>query len=102
MERGMMGNYHVPCGAGEKLEITSNVYLLRTVFFITVDLLKSKICRILFISLAYLGLFCYITAAKTQVCSLRNCHILGIIKLKNMVKLSNYSKPYLYWRLECS
>jgi len=26
----MMGNYHVPCGAGEKLEITSNAYLLRT------------------------------------------------------------------------
>ncbi|WP_041580247.1 hypothetical protein [Bacillus sp. 1NLA3E] len=24
----MMGNYHVPCGAGEKLEITSKVYLL--------------------------------------------------------------------------
>ena len=30
MERGMMGNYHVPCGAGEKLEITSNAYLLPT------------------------------------------------------------------------
>ena len=30
MERGMMGNYHVPCGVGEKLEITSNVYLLLT------------------------------------------------------------------------
>jgi hypothetical protein len=29
MERGMMGNYHVPCGAGEKLEITSNAYLLQ-------------------------------------------------------------------------
>ena len=26
----MMGNYHVPCGAGEKLEITSNAYLLPT------------------------------------------------------------------------
>ncbi|WP_312475244.1 hypothetical protein [Neobacillus sp.] len=26
----MMGNYHVPCGAGEKLEITSNAYLLQT------------------------------------------------------------------------
>jgi hypothetical protein len=25
----MMGNYHVPCGAGEKLEITSNAYLLQ-------------------------------------------------------------------------
>ena len=31
MERGMMGNYHVPCGAGEKLEITSNAYLLPTI-----------------------------------------------------------------------
>jgi hypothetical protein len=30
MERGMMGNYHVPCGAGEKPEITSNAYLLLT------------------------------------------------------------------------
>ena len=30
MERGMMGNYHVPCGVGEKLEITSNAYLLLT------------------------------------------------------------------------
>jgi hypothetical protein len=30
MERGMMGNYHVPCGAGEKLEITSKAYLLPT------------------------------------------------------------------------
>jgi hypothetical protein len=30
MERGMMGNYHVPCGVGEKLEITSNAYLLPT------------------------------------------------------------------------
>ncbi len=28
MARGMMGNYHVPCWAGEKLEITSNAYLL--------------------------------------------------------------------------
>jgi hypothetical protein len=46
--------------------------------------------------------FCLLTAVKTQVSSLRNCHILGIIKLKNMVKLSNYSKPYLYWRLKCS
>jgi hypothetical protein len=46
--------------------------------------------------------FLFFTAVKTQVSSLRNCHILGIIKLKNMVKLSNYSKPYLYWRLECS
>lgn len=27
----MMGNYHVPCGAGEKLEITSNAYLLPTI-----------------------------------------------------------------------
>jgi hypothetical protein len=26
----MMGNYHVPCGVGEKLEITSNAYLLLT------------------------------------------------------------------------
>ncbi|MBE1556139.1 hypothetical protein [Sporosarcina limicola] len=24
----MLGNWHVPCGAGEKLEITSNAYLL--------------------------------------------------------------------------
>jgi hypothetical protein len=31
MDRGMMGNYHVPCGAGEKLEITSNAYLLPTI-----------------------------------------------------------------------
>jgi hypothetical protein len=31
MERGMMGNYHVPCGAGEKLEITSNAYLLQPI-----------------------------------------------------------------------
>ena len=30
MERGMLGNWHVPCGAGEKLEITSNAYLLPT------------------------------------------------------------------------
>jgi hypothetical protein len=30
MERGVMGNYHAPCGAGEKLEITSNAYLLQT------------------------------------------------------------------------
>jgi hypothetical protein len=30
MERGMKGNFHVPCGAGEKLEITSNAYLLQT------------------------------------------------------------------------
>jgi hypothetical protein len=30
MERGMTGNCHVPCGAGEKLEITSNAYLLLT------------------------------------------------------------------------
>jgi|GEM_PF-3319902 len=29
MERGMIGNYHVPCGAGEKLETTSNAYLLQ-------------------------------------------------------------------------
>jgi hypothetical protein len=28
MERGMRGNFHVPCGAGEKLEIKSNAYLL--------------------------------------------------------------------------
>ena len=27
----MMGNYHVPCGVGEKLEITSNAYLLLTI-----------------------------------------------------------------------
>jgi hypothetical protein len=26
-----MGNYHVPCGAGEKLEITSKVYLLQPI-----------------------------------------------------------------------
>lgn len=31
MERGMLGNWHVPCGVGEKLEITSNAYLLLTV-----------------------------------------------------------------------
>ena len=31
MERGMLGNWHVPCGAGEKLEITSNAYLLPTI-----------------------------------------------------------------------
>ena len=30
MERGMLGNWHVPCGVGEKLEITSNAYLLLT------------------------------------------------------------------------
>lgn len=28
MERGMLGNWHVRCGAGEKPEITSNAYLL--------------------------------------------------------------------------
>ena len=27
----MMGNYHVSCGVGEKLEITSNAYLLLTI-----------------------------------------------------------------------
>jgi len=26
----MLGNWHVPCGAGEKPEITSNAYLLLT------------------------------------------------------------------------
>ena len=26
----MLGNWHAPCGAGEKLEITSNAYLLLT------------------------------------------------------------------------
>lgn len=31
MEREMMGNYHVSCGVGEKLEITSNAYLLLTI-----------------------------------------------------------------------
>jgi len=30
MDRGMLGNWHVPCGAGEKPEITSNAYLLLT------------------------------------------------------------------------
>jgi hypothetical protein len=30
MERRMLGNWHVRCGAGEKPEITSNVYLLLT------------------------------------------------------------------------
>ena len=30
MERGMMGNCHVPCGAGEKLEMISKAYLLPT------------------------------------------------------------------------
>ena len=29
-ERGMTGNYHISCGVGEKLEITSNAYLLLT------------------------------------------------------------------------
>lgn len=48
MERGMMGNYHVPCGAGEKLEITSNAYLLLTflqegevLFFVEVIIVRS-------------------------------------------------------------
>jgi hypothetical protein len=27
----MLGNWHVPCGAGEKPEMTSNAYLLLTV-----------------------------------------------------------------------
>jgi len=30
MERGVLGNRHAPCGAGEKLEMTSNAYLLQT------------------------------------------------------------------------
>jgi len=30
MDRGMLGNWHVPCGAGEKPEIASNAYLLLT------------------------------------------------------------------------
>jgi hypothetical protein len=30
MDRGMLGNWHVPCGAGKKPEITSNAYLLLT------------------------------------------------------------------------
>ncbi|QFG00435.1 hypothetical protein PB01_17405 [Psychrobacillus glaciei] len=30
----MLGNWHVPCGVGEKLEITSNAYLLLTVSLI--------------------------------------------------------------------
>jgi len=30
MEGGMHGNWHVPFGIGEKLEITSNAYLLLT------------------------------------------------------------------------
>ncbi len=30
MKRGMTGNCHVPCGVGEKLEITSKAYLLLT------------------------------------------------------------------------
>jgi hypothetical protein len=30
MESGMTGNCHVPFGAGEKPEITSNAYLLLT------------------------------------------------------------------------
>jgi hypothetical protein len=33
MDRGMLGNWHVPCGAGEKPEITSNAYLLLTVIY---------------------------------------------------------------------
>ena len=41
MERGMMGNYHVPCGVGEKLEITSNAYLLLTL--VEEGLLKLKL-----------------------------------------------------------
>lgn len=28
----MLGNWHVRCGAGEKLEMTSNAYLLQTEF----------------------------------------------------------------------
>jgi hypothetical protein len=40
MERGMMGNYHVPCGAGEKLEITSKAYLLRQLEYKKVGLLR--------------------------------------------------------------
>ena len=31
----MTGNCHVPCGVGEKLEITSNAYLLLTFSAIT-------------------------------------------------------------------
>jgi len=31
MERRMLGNWHVRCGAGEKLEITSKAYLLQTI-----------------------------------------------------------------------
>jgi hypothetical protein len=31
MERRMPGNWHVRCGAGEKLEITSNAYLLQPI-----------------------------------------------------------------------
>lgn len=27
MERGMRGNFHVPCGGGEKMEIISKSYL---------------------------------------------------------------------------
>ncbi len=31
MERGVRGNLHALCGAGEKLEITSKAYLLLTI-----------------------------------------------------------------------
>jgi hypothetical protein len=31
MERGVRENLHAPCGAGEKLEIISNAYLLQTI-----------------------------------------------------------------------
>lgn len=34
----MLGNWHVPCGAGEKPEIASNAYLLLTDSGIRIDL----------------------------------------------------------------
>ncbi|SES46825.1 hypothetical protein [Psychrobacillus sp. OK032] len=42
MERGMLGNWHVPCGVGEKLAITSNAYLLLTVRLRIREKLKGK------------------------------------------------------------
>lgn len=44
MERGMPGNWHVPCGVGEKLEITSNAYLLLTFSLRTNNLKGVKKC----------------------------------------------------------
>jgi hypothetical protein len=44
----MLGNWHVRCGAGEKLEITSKVYLLLT---------KIEKNRLLFLSSLFLLVF---------------------------------------------